>query len=172
MFFAAVEIKDNPSLKDVPLAVGGMSMISTTNYLARQYGVRAAMPGFIGRKLCPQLVFAPLRMNRYIEVSKIIMNIIKEYDEHYQAFSCDEAYGVFLKHWILVVFVWITIGPFINKNIKVFDDVWWPWSSSGGLGSIHTTADFWYRPIDVFGGHCDQPSACKSIESTRRRNGT
>jgi nucleotidyltransferase/DNA polymerase involved in DNA repair len=44
MFFAAVEIRDRPELKDKPVAVGGMSMISTANYVARQYGVRSAMP--------------------------------------------------------------------------------------------------------------------------------
>jgi impB/mucB/samB family len=51
MFFAAVEIRDCPELKDKPVAVGGMSMISTTNYVARKFGVRAAMPGFIGIKV-------------------------------------------------------------------------------------------------------------------------
>lgn len=57
MFFAAVEIRDNPSLKGKPIAVGGMSMISTASYEARKYGVRSAMPGFIGLRLCPELVF-------------------------------------------------------------------------------------------------------------------
>lgn len=39
------------------MAVGGIGMISTANYVARRYGVRSAMPGFIGRRLCPELVF-------------------------------------------------------------------------------------------------------------------
>lgn len=43
--------------KDKPMAVGGIGMISTANYVARKFGVRSAMPGFIARKLCPQLVF-------------------------------------------------------------------------------------------------------------------
>jgi DNA polymerase kappa len=47
MFYAAVEIRDNPKLENLPVAVGGMSMISTANYVARKYGVRSAMPGFI-----------------------------------------------------------------------------------------------------------------------------
>lgn len=50
-------IRDRPELKEKPVAVGGESMISTTNYHARLKGVRSAMPGFIGRKLCPELVF-------------------------------------------------------------------------------------------------------------------
>ena len=53
MFYAAVEIRDNPKLKNVPLAIGSDSMISTANYEARKFGVRSAMPGFIGRRLCP-----------------------------------------------------------------------------------------------------------------------
>jgi len=43
--------------KDKPFAVGGIGMISTANYIARRYGVRSAMPGFIGRRLCPELIF-------------------------------------------------------------------------------------------------------------------
>ena len=43
--------------KHKPMAVGGIGMISTANYVARRYGVRSAMPGFIGRRLCPELVF-------------------------------------------------------------------------------------------------------------------
>lgn len=49
--------RDRPELADKPVAVGGNNMISTTNYHARKKGVRSAMPGFIGRKLCPDLVF-------------------------------------------------------------------------------------------------------------------
>jgi DNA polymerase kappa len=37
--------------------VGGMGMLSTSNYVARRFGVRSAMPGFIARRLCPELVF-------------------------------------------------------------------------------------------------------------------
>lgn len=51
-----LSLRDRPELADKPVAVGGESMISTTNYLARLKGVRSAMPGFIGRKLCPELV--------------------------------------------------------------------------------------------------------------------
>jgi DNA polymerase kappa len=53
MFYAAVEIRDRPELADVPVAIGSESMISTANYVARKFGVRSAMPGFIGKKLCP-----------------------------------------------------------------------------------------------------------------------
>jgi DNA polymerase kappa len=52
MFFAAVEQIKRPELKHIPFAVGGLSMIATANYVARKYGVRSAMPGFIGKVLC------------------------------------------------------------------------------------------------------------------------
>lgn len=47
MFYAAVEIRDNPKLAELPVAIGDMQMVATSNYVARKYGVRAAMPGFI-----------------------------------------------------------------------------------------------------------------------------
>ena len=47
-FFCAVAQRDDPSLINKPFAIGGIGMISTSNYIARKYGVRSAMPGFIG----------------------------------------------------------------------------------------------------------------------------
>ncbi|CAO2817755.1 unnamed protein product [Amaranthus hypochondriacus] len=64
-FYVAVETLSNPSLKGNAMAVCGMSMISTANYEARRYGVRAAMPGFIARKLCPELIFIPVDFEKY-----------------------------------------------------------------------------------------------------------
>ena len=93
MFFAAVEIKDNPSLADKPVAVGGMSMISTTNYIARQYGVRAAMPGFIGKELCArqgvELIFVHSGHKRYAEESERFKEVVGRYGP-YSALSGDE----------------------------------------------------------------------------------
>jgi DNA polymerase kappa len=57
MFFAQVEIRDNPKLGAVPVAVGNAAMIQTSNYIARKYGVKAGMPGYIAKKLCPELIF-------------------------------------------------------------------------------------------------------------------
>jgi DNA polymerase kappa len=48
MFYAAVEIRDRPELAAYPIAVGSMQMITTANYVARKFGVRSAMPGFLG----------------------------------------------------------------------------------------------------------------------------
>lgn len=92
MFFAAVEIRDRPELKDLPVAVGGDMMISTSNYIARKYGVRAAMPGFIAKKLCPNLVFVSSNFSKYEEVSSQMKSIIAEYDPDYHSHSLDEVY--------------------------------------------------------------------------------
>uniref|UniRef100_A0A673C3Q9 DNA polymerase kappa n=1 Tax=Sphaeramia orbicularis TaxID=375764 RepID=A0A673C3Q9_9TELE len=75
------KLRDCPELKDKPMAVGSMSMLSTSNYHARKFGVRAAMPGFIAKKLCPELT-----------VSEEIREIFAEYDPHFQPMSLDEAY--------------------------------------------------------------------------------
>ncbi len=92
MFYAAVEIRDQPHLKDLPVAVGGNSMISTSNYVARKYGVRAAMPGFIAKKLCPNLVFVNCNFDKYQAVANQIRSIIQEYDPYYSSHSLDEVY--------------------------------------------------------------------------------
>jgi DNA polymerase kappa len=91
MFYAAVHIRDNPELAKIPIAVGSESMISTANYVARQYGVRSAMPGFIGKKLCPELVFVPYEFSKYKEASRIFKAILEEYDPEYESMGLDEA---------------------------------------------------------------------------------
>ena len=91
MFYAAVEIRDSPHLGDKPVAIGSYSMISTANYVARKYGVRSAMPGFIGKKLCPDLIFIPCNMKKYRKVSKVFKSILEMYDPGFESMGCDEA---------------------------------------------------------------------------------
>ncbi|KAI7900839.1 uncharacterized protein BX663DRAFT_516694 [Cokeromyces recurvatus] len=91
-FYASVEELENPELKKIPMAVGGMSMLCTSNYLARQYGVRSAMPGFIALKLCPQLKIIPLHFPKYRAASNKIRAVFEKYDPHYLPMSLDEAY--------------------------------------------------------------------------------
>ncbi|XP_038684740.1 DNA polymerase kappa isoform X2 [Tripterygium wilfordii] len=91
-FYAAVETLSNSSLKGKPVAVGSMSMISTANYEARKFGVRAAMPGFIARKLCPQLIFVPTDFKKYTHCSNLTRNVFQNYDSNFMATSLDEAY--------------------------------------------------------------------------------
>lgn len=97
-FYAAVEMRDCPELKDKPMAVGSNSMLSTSNYHARKYGVRAAMPGFIAKKLCPNLVIVPTNFDKYRAVSEEIRQIFADYDPHFQPMSLDEAYLDFTEH--------------------------------------------------------------------------
>nr|GEX25911.1 DNA polymerase kappa isoform X1 [Tanacetum cinerariifolium] len=91
-FYAAVETLSNPSLKGKPMAVGGMSMLSTANYEARKFGVRAAMPGFIACKLCPELILVPVDFKKYTYYSDLTRKVFHEYDPNFTAASLDEAY--------------------------------------------------------------------------------
>lgn len=92
MFFAAVEIRDNPELAEQPIAVGGDSMVSTSNYIARRYGVRAAMPGFIAKKLCPNLKLIKPNGYKYRQASSEVFAILEQYDPELTSMSLDEAY--------------------------------------------------------------------------------
>ena len=95
-YYAAVEMRDNPAYRSVPLAIGGSSdrrgVISTCNYLAREFGVRSAMATAHAMKLCPNLVLAPGRMELYSEISKQIREIFSRYTEKIEPLSLDEAY--------------------------------------------------------------------------------
>ncbi|KAL0979277.1 hypothetical protein UPYG_G00183110 [Umbra pygmaea] len=97
-FYAAVEMRDCPELKDQPMAVGSMSMLSTSNYHARKFGVRAAMPGFIAKKLCPNLVIVPANFDKYRAVSAEIREIFADYDPNFLPMSLDEAYLDITEH--------------------------------------------------------------------------
>lgn len=95
-FFAAVEMRDRPEFRNIPLAIGGSSdrrgVISTCNYPARKYGVRSAMATGQALKLCPDLKLLPGDMGKYRDVSKQIMGILKIYGIEFEQVSIDEAY--------------------------------------------------------------------------------
>lgn len=94
-FYAAVEMRDNPALASVPLAIGGNSrrgVLSTANYIARQYGVRSAMSNYHAKQLCPDLVIVPGRMHVYKEISTQIRAIFAKYTDLIEPLSLDEAY--------------------------------------------------------------------------------
>jgi len=97
-FFAAVAIRDNPKLESVPIAVGGMAMISTASYSARRYGVRSAMPGFIARRLCPSLVFVSSNFDAYRAASEQCKAVYRQFDPGVRAASLDEAYLDITEH--------------------------------------------------------------------------
>lgn len=89
-FYAAVEMKENPSLKEQPLAVGDKNMIMTTNYVARSFGVRSGVPGFIGKKLCPELVFIKPNYQKYRLASEEFKSVLRQYDSTLEAVGLDE----------------------------------------------------------------------------------
>ena len=93
-FYAAIEKRDDPSLKDKPLIVGGETrgVVSTACYIARQYGVRSAMPTFQARKLCPHAVFLKPRHAYYSEVARQIRTLMQDLTPLVEPLSLDEAY--------------------------------------------------------------------------------
>ena len=95
-FFAAVEMRDHPEYRELPIAIGGSSdrrgVISTCNYPARQYGVRSAMSSAQALALCPQLKLLPGNMAKYKQVSADVMDILKSYGLQFEQVSIDEAY--------------------------------------------------------------------------------
>lgn len=95
-FFAAIEMRDDPSLVNRPIAVGGSSdrrgVISTCNYEARRYGVHSAMPSSTAKRLCPDLLILPTRMEAYKEASAKMRDIFYEYTELVEPLSLDEAF--------------------------------------------------------------------------------
>lgn len=95
-FYAAVEMRDNPRYRNMPIAVGGdpkkRGVVATANYLARQYGIHSAMSTAQAINLCPHLIVIPGRFNVYKEVSGQIHQIFKRYTELIEFVSLDEAY--------------------------------------------------------------------------------
>lgn len=95
-FFAAVEMRDNPALRYIPIAIGGSrqsrGVISTCNYPARAFGVKSAMPTGQALKLCPHLTLLPGNMEKYKAASKQIRQIFSRYTDSIEPLSLDEAY--------------------------------------------------------------------------------
>ncbi len=95
-FYAAIEMRDDPSLRSIPIAVGGSAdrrgVISTANYEARRYGVHSAMSTAIALRLCPQLKVVSGRMALYKETSIHIRKIFARYTDLIEPLSLDEAY--------------------------------------------------------------------------------
>lgn len=95
-FYASVEMRDNPALRDVPLAIGGRpdqrGVVATCNYVAREYGIRSAMPMSQAVQRCPDLVIMRPAMEKYRIASRQIGAIYRDYTELVEPLSLDEAY--------------------------------------------------------------------------------
>lgn len=94
-FYASVEQRDNSELRGKPLAVGHAEergVVAAASYEARRYGVRSAMASQKAKRLCPQLIFVPGRMDVYKAVSRQIHEIFHEYTDIIEPLSLDEAF--------------------------------------------------------------------------------
>ena len=94
-FYASVEQRDNPELRDKPLAVGGSAargVVAAASYEARAFGVHSAMPSVTAKRKCPDLIFVPPRFDVYRAVSQQIREIFAEYTPLIEPLSLDEAY--------------------------------------------------------------------------------
>ncbi len=93
-FYASIEKRDRPELRDQPVIVGGgkRGVVSTCCYIARIYGVRSAMPMFQALKLCPQAVVIKPDFNKYRAGSRAIMTKLEALTPLIQTLSLDEAW--------------------------------------------------------------------------------
>ncbi|MGE5208467.1 MAG: DNA polymerase IV [Alphaproteobacteria bacterium] len=95
-FYAAIEVRDRPSLRGKPVGVGGArdrrGVLTTCNYEARAFGVRSAMPTFMALQRCPQLIVLPTRFDVYRREAAVIRGILYRFTSIIEPLSLDEAY--------------------------------------------------------------------------------
>src|ERR1700722_6757620 len=94
-FYASVEVRDNPQLRGLPVAIAGShrrSVVLTATYEARPFGVRSAIPLYRAREMCPQLVVVPPNMSKYKGVSREVFAIFGARGHAVEGLSMDEAF--------------------------------------------------------------------------------
>jgi DNA polymerase-4 len=95
-FYAAIEVRDRPSLRGKPVGVGGArdrrGVLTTCNYEARKFGVRSAMPTFMALQRCPNLIVLPTRFDVYRREAAVIRGILHRFTSIIEPLSLDEAY--------------------------------------------------------------------------------
>lgn len=94
-FYAAVEVRDDPKLKGLPLIIGHpgrRGVVSTCSYEARKFGVHSAMPSVTAKRLCPQATWLRGRMSAYVRESRRIRSILSEVSPLVEPLSIDEAF--------------------------------------------------------------------------------
>ena len=96
-FYAAVECLDNPSLREIPMAVAGdpearSGIILAKNELARKYGVKTAETIYQAKRKCPDLHLVPPHFNRYVDISRRVKALFGEYTDQVESFGLDEAW--------------------------------------------------------------------------------
>ena len=93
-FYATIEKRDDPSLADRPVIIGGgrRGVVSTACYIARTFGVRSAMPMFEAKRLCPQAHVIRPNMEKYAGVSRQVRALMLELTPQVEPISIDEAF--------------------------------------------------------------------------------
>jgi len=94
-FFAQVEQRDHPGYKNKPLIVGGplnRGVISSASYEARKFGLHAGMPLSRAKRLCPEGIFVPVNMEKYLEESRKIRQIFFQFSPLVEIVGCDEGF--------------------------------------------------------------------------------
>ncbi|WP_040165303.1 DNA polymerase IV [Microbacterium gorillae] len=94
-FYASVAVLDDPTLAGKPIIIGapeGRSVVSSASYDARRYGVRAAMPVGQAIRLCPQAIIVAPRFDRYVEISRRVMDMFRDVTPLVEPLSIDEAF--------------------------------------------------------------------------------
>ena len=93
-FYASIEKRDHPDLRDKPVMVGGESrgVVAAACYEARKYGVRSAMPTFQAKRLCPHITIIKPRMDHYVAISRHIRAMMQELTPLVEPLSIDEAF--------------------------------------------------------------------------------
>ena len=95
-FYASVEQRDDPALRGKPVAVGGRpetrGVVAAASYEARAFGVRSAMPMARAVRLCPELVIVHPDFERYRQVSRQVMDLLRACTPLVEPLSLDEAY--------------------------------------------------------------------------------
>jgi DNA polymerase-4 len=93
-FYATIEKRDDPSLRDKPVVVGGgkRGVVAACCYVARTYGIRSAMPMFEARQRCPDIVVIKPQMSKYVEVGRAVRNAMFELTPQVEPLSIDEAF--------------------------------------------------------------------------------
>jgi len=94
-FFAQIEQRDAPEYKNKPLIVGGplnRGVISSASYEARKYGLHSGMPLIRAKRLCPEGIFIPVNMEKYLKESMLIKKIFFQFTPLVESIGCDEAF--------------------------------------------------------------------------------
>ena len=122
MFYAAVEIRDNPKLANTPIVVGGpRGVVLTANYLARPYGIHSGMPCFKAKEKYPNIVFVKPRRHAYQEASQKIHEIFRRFvePEKIESVSLDEAYLDVTDHQMRATQIAIQISQMVASELHL-----------------------------------------------------